>query len=319
MFCLDYANPLMKPLKLALLLSLALGFGLPASASAAEGKKQIVFIHGKSSHGYGAHAYGPGFRMLAKILNDNIPAVNAIVIPEDQDLSPMDTANAIALGSDGGVLVKKLGSRLEPLMKKGVGLACFHYTLDPGDTEAVQHLISWTGGAYEQFWSVNPHWEAEFKTFPNHPVTRGLKPFKMSDEWYYHMRFADQMKGVTPILFDVPPETTRRREDGPHIGNPHVRARKGMTEVVSWVCERPDGGRGFGFTGMHSHWNWAQDSFRTCVLNALVWVAGAEVPEGGVKSKTPSLEDLQTVLDSPAPEGFDPDPIRKKIEKMNGK
>ena len=28
---------------------------------------------------------------------------------------------------------------------------------------------------------------------------------------------------------------------------------------------------------MHTHWNWAQDSFRTSVLNATVWIAGAEV------------------------------------------
>jgi hypothetical protein len=40
-----------------------------------------------------------------------------------------------------------------------------------------------------------------------------------------------------------------------------------MAEVVGWVCERPGGGRGFGFTGMHTHWAWAQDSFRKSVLN----------------------------------------------------
>ena len=58
-----------------------------------------------------------------------------------------------------------------------------------------------------------------------------------------------------------------------------------MAEVVGWVYERPGGGRGFGFTGMHTHWNWAQDSFRKSVLNAIVWIAGAEVPP-------PELEEL---------------------------
>lgn len=288
-----------------------------ATATGSESRKQILLIHGSSSHGYGAHAYGPALQMLAQMLNENVPAVNATVLSAEQDLAAMDKADAIVLGSDGGMLVKRLAARLEPLMSKGVGLGCLHYTLDPGEPEAVKNLITWIGGAYEQYWSVNPHWEAKFRTFPDHPVARGLKPFKMSDEWYYHMRFAEQMKGVTPILSDVPPESTRRREDGPHVGNPHVRARKGMAEVVAWVCERPGGGRGFGFTGMHSHWNWGQDSFRKCVLNALVWIAGAEVPAGGVASKTPTLEELQGVLEGPPPEGFKADLIRRRLEEMN--
>jgi hypothetical protein len=198
-----------------------------------------------------------------------------------------------------------------------VGLACIHYTVDPGDPNAVQRLIAWIGGSYEQHWSVNPFWEAEFKSFPDHPVARGLKPFKVQDEWYYHMRFAKDMQGVTPILAAVPPEQTRQGKDGPHSGNPHVRARIGMAEMVGWVYERPGGGRGFGFTGMHTHWNWAQDSFRTSVLNALVWIAGADVPPGGVPSKTPTLEELESYLGQPRPANFNAEALRKQIEAMN--
>jgi len=281
------------------------------------GKKQIVFVHGKASHGYGGHAYGAAFRMLARILNENVPAVNATVVRDDQDLAPLDEADAIMLGSDGGRLVKTLGDRLEPLMKKGVGLACIHYTVDPTDPKAIERLIAWIGGAYERHWSVNPHWEADFKGFPDHPAARGLKPFKAQDEWYYHMRFAKDMKGVTPILAAVPPEKTRQGRDGAHSGNPHVRARTGMAEVVGWVYERPGGGRGFGFTGMHTHWNWAQDSYRKSVLNAIVWIAGAEVPADGVASKTPTLEQLEADLGKPRPSGFNAEALRKQIEAMN--
>jgi hypothetical protein len=302
-----------------LVLALAVPGWLDAehSASAADGAKKIVFVHGRASHGYGGHAYGPAFRMLAEILNENVPAVHAVVVQDDQDLSVLESADAIMLGSDGGALVKQLGDRLEPLMKKGIGLGCIHYTVDPTDPVAVKRLIDWIGGAYERHWSVNPHWEAEFKTFPDHPVARGLKPFKSNDEWYYHMRFAEDMRGVTPILSAVPPEATRQRPDGPHSGNLHVRARSGMPEVVAWTYERPGGGRGFGFTGMHTHWNWAQDSFRTSVLNAMVWLAGAEVPEGGVPSKTPTLEQLESYLGQPRPGNFNAEAVRQQIEKMN--
>lgn len=294
-----------------------IGLAVANPASAAEGKKQIVFVHGKASHGYGGHAYGPAFRMLARMLNENVPAVEATVVQDDQDLAVLDTADAIVLGSDGGRLVKTLGDRLEPLMKKGVGLAAIHYTVDPTDPKAVGRLIAWIGGGYERHWSVNPHWEADFKTFPDHPAARGLKPFKAQDEWYYHMRFAKDMKGVTPILAAVPPESTRQRGDGPHSGNPHVRARTGMAEVVGWVYERPGGGRGFGFTGMHTHWTWAQDSYRKSVLNSIVWIAGAEVPPQGVSSKTPTLDQLEADLGMPRPGNFNADAMRKQIEAMN--
>ena len=57
--------------------------------------------------------------------------------------------------------------------------------------------------------------------------------------------------------------------------------------------QRPDGGRAFGFTGAHVHWNWGHRDFRTVVLNAIVWCGKLEVPEGGVPSPTLDLKALQ--------------------------
>jgi hypothetical protein len=65
---------------------------------------------------------------------------------------------------------------------------------------------------------------------------------------------------------------------------------------MMWAKERADGGRGFGFTGGHTHANWGDDNERKVVLNALLWIAKADVPEGGVESKlTP--DDLKANLD----------------------
>ena len=60
--------------------------------------------------------------------------------------------------------------------------------------------------------------------------------------------------------------------------------------------ERPDGGRGFGFTGAHFHKNWGNPDFRTLVLNAILWTAKLDVPSGGVKCNV-SDEDLKQNLD----------------------
>ena len=64
-----------------------------------------------------------------------------------------------------------------------------------------------------------------------------------------------------------------------------------------WGYERDNGGRGAGFTGGHYHHGWAVDGFRTVVLNAIVWTAGLQVPEGGVKSKALTEETLNANLD----------------------
>ena len=57
-----------------------------------------------------------------------------------------------------------------------------------------------------------------------------------------------------------------------------------------WITRRPDGGRGFGFTGGHRHVNWGDPNFRKVVLNALLWIAKAEVPAGGVDSEVSPAE-----------------------------
>jgi len=62
-----------------------------------------------------------------------------------------------------------------------------------------------------------------------------------------------------------------------------------------WVYERPDGSRGFGFTGGHSHKNWAEPSFRRAVLNAIAWTAKADVPPGGVEDGF-SADDVMAFL-----------------------
>lgn len=272
----------------------------PGSALAA---KKIILVAGVPSHGPGEHEHNAGCMLLAKKLNEQ-PGIVAEVYrdgwPKDEKV--FDGADAIFFYCDGGdghpaikpERLKKLGE----LMAKGVGLGTCHYGVEVPKGPAGDAWMAWTGGYFETFWSVNPHWEAEFKSFPTHPITRGVKSFKIRDEWYYHMRFREGMKGVTAILSAVPPKETLGRQDGPHSGNPAVRAAvaAGEPQHVMWCTERADGGRGFGFTGAHFHKNWANDDFRTLILNALVWIAKAEVPAGGTPSAVSEAE-LKANLD----------------------
>jgi len=289
------------------------------SPAAPAAKKKVVFIPGPPSHGFGAHQHRAGCLLLARLLNENVPAVQAAVLMDGwpKDPAVLDGADAIVLFCDAGGLVTRNLAPLDALMKKGVGLACLHYTLDVPKAEPGQRLLDWIGGYYEQGWSVNPTWEADFTKLPDHPIARGVRPFRIGDEWYYHMRFRESMEGVTPILSAVPPDGTRKGKDGPHSGNAAVRAAVGAAEHVAWARERPDGGRGFGFTGGHTHWNWAHDDLRKLVLNALVWIARAEVPPRGVPSKTPTVDELLANQEPGTPADFKPEKIRQMIERFN--
>ncbi len=95
----------------------------------------------------------------------------------------------------------------------------------------------------------------------------------------------EQLK-FTPILVAVPGDTVR---NGPYVypkgPYQHIQTNLGRAEAMMWSVERKDGGRGFGFTGGHFHDNWANDDFRKVILNACVWLTGAEVPAGGIESK----------------------------------
>jgi hypothetical protein len=149
-----------------------------------------------------------------------------------------------------------------------------------------------------------------------------VKPFTINDEWYYHMRFRSGMDGVTPILSALPPASSLERPDGPHSGNPQVReeVRNGQPQYMSWARERPDGGRGFGFTGGHDHWNWGNNDFRKLVLNAIVWTAKAEVPADGVASQPLTVDELLVNLDKKKiPDNFNPAGIQAMLDKWNGK
>lgn len=264
-------------------------------------KKKIVLIPGNDSHGLGEHEHLGGCTLLAKLLNEHVPGVRAIVTEQGwpKDTTVLDDADAIVMYSDGGgghMAIPHL-QHLDRLMKKGVGLINIHYAVEVPAGEPGDYFLKWIGGYFEIHWSVNPFWNATFEALPKHPVTNGVPPFEAKDEWYYHMRFTKDTKHLTPILKLLPPASTLNRGDGTHEGNPHVRAAiaKGEPQVMAWAYERPGGGRGFGFTGAHMHNNWGVDGFRKIIINAIAWGAKIKIPEAGFDTPTPTRQELDAL------------------------
>ena len=283
--------------------------------------KKIVFIAGPPSHGYGAHEHYAGCMILA----EHIEALDGLTTevykhrwPEEPNA--FEGADAIVIYADGGGRHPVLAhlEEIDKLARQGVGLVLIHYAVEVPKGEPGNTFLDWIGGYFETHWSVNPHWTGKFDELPNHPVTRGVRPFSINDEWYYHMRFREGMEGVTPILTDVPPPETLSRPDGSHSGNPHVRATAGQPQHVAWTMQRNGGGRGFGFTGGHVHWNWGHPDFRKLVLNAIVWAAQAEVPEEGVPAQPLTLEELEANQDFPQPANFDRQRVQAMLDSFSG-
>lgn len=266
-------------------------------------KKNVVLVAGRPSHGPGDHEHNAGVLLLKKCL-DPIAGLNVTTHLNGwpKDAAAFDNADTILLYMDGGsghaAIQGENLLQLNKRMKQGTGLVCVHYAVEVPKDRGGPEWLEWIGGYFEANWSVNPHWTAKFEKLPEHPITRGVKPFEINDEWYYHMRFRTDMEGVTPILTALPPESTLSRPDGTHSGNPAVREaiKNKMPQHVAWAAVRPDGGRGFGFTGAHFHRNWGDGNFRKIVLNAILWTAKVEVPSDGVSS-TVTPEDLKANLD----------------------
>lgn len=280
-----------------------------ATAASAANKK-ILLIAGLPSHGAGHHEHNAGVLLLQQCLAA-IPGVTAEAVLNGwpKDPAAFQAVDAVVIYCDGGprhvALQNGNLAALGKVLAAGAGLGLLHYAVEPTLENGQPEFLRWIGGAFEIHWSVNPHWDADFKSLPSHPITRGVAPFKIRDEWYFNMRFVDGMKGITPILVATPDASTTKRRDGPHEGNPQVRASvaRGEAHTVAWAYERSDGsnGRGFGFTGAHYHQNWANENFRRLALNAILWLAKMDVPAEGVKS-TVTAADLQANLDPVDPE-----------------
>jgi len=285
------------------------------TATPAEPKEcRIVLVAGKPSHPTMMHEFNAGCLLLKNWLGAH-PGVEVVLCrngwPDDR--RDFDGADTLIFFMDGGAGHAALqGERLRELearVGEGVGLGCLHYAVEVPAEKAGQQWQAWIGGHYEHLYSVNPIWEADFRTLPEHPITRGVRPFQLEDEWYFNMRFRPGGEGVTPILVAQPSDAVR---DGPYVypkgPYDHVVAARGREEVVMWCVERPDGGRGFGFTGGHFHLNWGHEEFRKIVLNAILWSAGAAVPENGVQSAV-TRDELYTNLDDKPGRPSGPPPV----------
>lgn len=265
-------------------------------AQAGAPNKKLVMLAGKPSHGPLEHEFNAGVLLLAKCLA-TVPGLQVEHYRNGWPDSEKAFAGAsgIFLYADGGAghpfIQQNHLSIIGDFMRRGIGLMCAHFAVEVPKDKAGREFQEWLGGYYEHLWSCNPMWSPEYNELPEHEITRGVKPFSIRDEWYFNMRFRPDRQGIIPILSAKPGDAVR---DGPYVyprgPYPHIQQAKGRSETMMWAVERPDGGRGVGFTGGHFHKNWKDDNFRKVVLNAALWICQMAVPRDGVASSTTETE-----------------------------
>ena len=267
--------------------------------------RRLVLIAGRPSHPPGMHEFRAGCLLFQKCLA-GVPGLQVQVYSNGwptrvvdgktvDDNAPVEQADAVLIYADGGgghpAIKPERLKLIDSVAARGGGLGFAHFGVEVPKGDPGEAMHRWIGGYYEDRYSVNPMWSPKFSTFPDHPVSRGVKPFSTRDEWYFNMRWPEGGKPATWLLADVPSDDVRK---GPYVWPagpyPHVVAASGRREAMMWTLERADGGRGFGFTGGHTHANWGDANQRKIFLNALLWISKVEIPAGGVESAVTAEE-----------------------------
>ena len=248
---------------------------------------KVVLIAGSNYFKAGEHEYIAGCAVLFDLLKQTPGVFPVLAVDWPKKAETFAGAKAVVFLFDGGdkhaLLKEKRLDQIQKLVDAGVGLVHLHQVIDyPKDLG--ERVRGWAGAAWEKGYSQRAHWVSEFKTFPDHPIFRGVSAFKIDDGWLYKLRFAPELKGVTPLLKTASPKAPATPEN---------------ETIVGWAFDRIGGGRSFTFTGCHLHSSFAEEGYRRFLVNGILWSAGVEVPKTGAPVVL-AAEDLKKYL-TPAP------------------
>ncbi len=221
--------------------------------------KQVLFLaQSPDGHPPQTHEYLPGLEQLAELLaGDDRVAVRIVNADE-----PWTDGPKLLAGVDGAVLFLSEGARwcqadprryeaLTRLAARGGGLVGIHWAIGTKSAEPIEPFLKLLGGCHggpDRKYKVV---DTELHVVdPSHPITKGLNDFRVRDEFYYELKLFTPREAIRPIL--------QATIDG-------------RPQTVCWAFERPDGGRSFGFSGLHFHDNWERPQYRTLLSQAVLW------------------------------------------------
>ncbi len=242
----------------ALLIAMAALVFVTSPSARADTARPVIVLIGGPDQGYpkGEHDYIAGTLKIERLIkySPELQAVNPIVksfpLGFPKDLTQIADADVVLLycGLD---YASGKGHPLEApenleamgrLMAKGAGLIALHQASTVSSKDSRIPFTDWLGAiriGFADRTTEIAHIEIAGGT---HPVARGLKAFDDLDEFYPTLKFSETTK-ITPIL--TAKVHVQYRDKARVFEEPSA------SHVLAWAAERPNGGRSFGFTGVH--------------------------------------------------------------------
>ncbi len=233
---------------------------------------KVLFIGKDPDHPWGSHMYMHTCDVLAKCVQqtEGIEAIVSNGWPDDPAILDGVKTIVVYTSPAAEILLDGQGSgKLDELMKQGVGLVTIHWasTVYRKNLDRLgDRWISYLGGTWVSNVGISTE-SSELKQLdPQHPICRGWSGYELHDEYYLNPIVS---VAAEPLLeVDV----------------------KGRKLVVGWAYQRSDGGRAYGTTLGHFYRNFQIEAFRQALVNAILWTAHIEVPDGGAPVKLSEAE-----------------------------
>jgi hypothetical protein len=267
----------MSPWRLAAAL---LALALTAPVALADGPKRLLLLgQGPDGHPAAAHEYVAGLKILQRCL-EKVPDLEVKTVLADEPWRDghelLDKADGVVLYlAEGAKWMQNDGRRHDALKKlaaRGGGIVVLHWAMGTRDAKYIDGCVQLLGGCHGGPDRKYKILQADAEVVDSkHPIATAIKSFGVRDEFYYGLKFAKPEGAVKPIL--------RVKIDG-------------NLETVAWAWERPDGGRSFGFSGLHYHDNWRLTEYRRLVAQAILWTLQLPIPKDGL-AVTVGEKDLQ--------------------------
>jgi type 1 glutamine amidotransferase len=245
----------------------------------ADKPKQVLLLGQTRDHPAGAHEYMSGLHVVAKCLED-VPGLKVTTLKVDEPAADapekIKQADAVVLYlGEGGRWMQLDAKRLDAvndLAKRGGGIVGLHFGIGAKDDKYVARHLELMGGMHGGSDRVYVMTETDVNVIDEkNPILTGVeKQMRLDDEYYYHLKFAKQGT-VTPLL------QAKIKDDW---------------ETICWTFERPDGGRSFGFGGMHYFKLWQDPSLRRLISQGILWTLKMPIPKDGLPAKV-SEDDLK--------------------------
>jgi type 1 glutamine amidotransferase len=259
--------------------ALSLALFLASSTFAEAPKKLLLVGQGPDGHPPASHEYMAGLKVLEKCLKP-VKGIEVTIVRADD---PWKEGPELIGRADGVVIFLSEGARwfsadpkrqeaLTKLAARGGGITVLHWGMGTKDAKYIDAFVQLFGGCHGG--PDRKYKELEVEARPadaGHPILAGIDKFRVRDEFYYELKFVKPEGAVKPLLL-VPID--------------------GKEQVVAWAWPRPDGGRSFGFSGLHFHDNWKLPEYRRLVTQGVLWTLKLPVPKEGLPVEV-TAEDLK--------------------------